>query len=73
MLIHQLSGGMWGKYEELVDDFKNATVLMERINEIYKKHTKIPPKVLKDILKRDIWFDSATCLKYGLVDEVIGE
>ena len=73
MLIHQLSGGMWGKYEELVDDFKNATVLMERINEIYKKHTKIPQKTLKEILKRDLWFDSATCLKYGLVDEVIGE
>lgn len=72
MLIHQLSGGMWGKYEELVDDFQNATVLMTRINEIYKAHTKIPAKILKNILKRDIWFDAQTCLKYGLVDEVIG-
>lgn len=72
MLIHQLSGGMWGKYEEMVDDFKNATVLMDRINEIYKTHTKIPANILKEILKRDLWFDSKTCLKYGLVDEVIG-
>lgn len=72
MLIHQLSGGMWGKYEEMIDDFKNASVLMDRINEIYKVHTKIPANILKDILKRDLWFDSKTCLKYGLVDEVIG-
>ena len=72
MLIHQLSGGMWGKYEEMIDDFKNATVLMERINEIYKAHTKIPANIVKEVLKRDLWFDSKTCLKYGLVDEVIG-
>ena len=72
MLIHQLSTGMWGKYEEIVDDYQNATVLMARIKEIYGAHTKIPSNVLKDMLKRDLWFDSKTCLKYGLVDEVIG-
>lgn len=71
MLIHQLSTGLWGKYEELVDDFKNASMFMERIQEIYKEHTKIPAKTLKEILKRDLWFDSETCLKYGLVDEIL--
>ena len=71
MLIHQLSTGLWGKYEELVDDFKNASMFMERIQEIYKTHTKIPLKTLKEILKRDLWFDSETCLKYGLVDEIL--
>jgi len=73
MLIHQLSTGLWGKYEELVDDFKNSTAFMEQIQNIYRTHTKIPTKTLKEILKRDLWFDSATCLKYGLVDEIIGE
>lgn len=71
MLIHQLSTGLWGKYEELVDDFKNASMFMERIQEIYKQHTKIPLKTLKEVLKRDLWFDSETCLKYGLVDEIL--
>lgn len=73
MLIHQLSTGLWGKYEELVDDFKNSTAFMEQIQNIYKSRTKIPSKTLKEILKRDLWFDSTTCLKYGLVDEIIGE
>ena len=71
MLIHQLSGGAWGKYEDMVDDFKNSTLFMETINQIYTEHTKIPLKTLKEMLKRDLWFDAKTCLKYGLVDEII--
>jgi ATP-dependent protease ClpP protease subunit len=73
MLIHQLSTGVWGKYEEIVDDFQNASAFMNRINEIYRAHTKIPAGTIKEILKRDLWFDSKTCLKYGLVDQIIGE
>lgn len=71
MLIHQLSSALFGKYEELVDDFENSTKLMNTIKGIYTKHTKIPDKTLKELLKRDLWLDSQTCLKYGLVDEVI--
>jgi len=71
MLIHQLSSGMWGKYEELKDDFENCKVLMSTIKNIYKQHTTIPKAKLNDILKRDLWFDARTCLKYGLVDEII--
>lgn len=72
MLIHQLSSGLFGKYQEMVDDFENSTKLMNTIQDIYKKHTKIPDKVLKDLLKRDLWLDAVTCVKYGLVDEIIG-
>jgi ATP-dependent Clp endopeptidase proteolytic subunit ClpP len=71
MLIHQLSGGAWGKYEDLVDDIKNSTLFMDTIYEIYTSNTKIPLKTLKEILKRDVWFDAKTCLKYGLVDEIL--
>jgi ATP-dependent protease ClpP protease subunit len=73
MLIHQLSSSLYGKYEEQLDDFKNSSKFMEAIVKIYKEHTKIPAKTLKEILKRDIYFDSKTCLEYGLVDEIIGE
>jgi ATP-dependent Clp protease protease subunit len=71
MLIHQLSGGLWGKYEDMVDDFNNSKMFMETIYDIYGKHTKIPEKTLKEFLKRDLWFDAKTCLKYGLVDEIL--
>lgn len=71
MLIHQLSSGMWGKFEDMKDDMQNCNLLMERIYDIYGQYTKIPKNTLKEILKRDIYFDSKTCLKYGLVDKII--
>lgn len=71
MLIHQLSTGMWGKFENLKDEMDNCSLFMNVINEIYQKYTKIPKNVLKEILKRDIYMDSKTCLKYGLVDKIM--
>ena len=71
MLIHQLSSGMWGRYEELKDDMKNCDVLMKTIKKIYMEHAKIPKSKLGQILKHDLWFDAKTCLNYGLVDEII--
>jgi len=71
MLIHQLSSGTWGKYEEIKDEMKNCDNLMKVIKNIYAKHTKIPSKELTKLLKRDLWWDAETCLKYGLIDEII--
>jgi len=71
MLIHQLSSGMWGKYQELQDDMKNSDNLMKRIKEIYQTKTKIPKSKMDDLLKHDLWWDAKTCLKYGLVDEIL--
>jgi len=71
MLIHQLSGHMWGKFEEMKDDMKNSEMLMKKIKNIYREHCSIPEDVLEGILKRDIWWDAETCLKYGLVDEIL--
>jgi len=71
MLVHQISSGMWGKYEELKDSMENCDLFMRIIKEIYEEHTKVPKKKLKEILKHDLWFDAETCLEYGLVDEII--
>lgn len=70
MLIHQLSSGMYGKYNELEDDMENNKHLMETIKAIYKEYTKVPMKKLNEILKHDLWFDSKTCLDLGLVDKI---
>ena len=71
MLIHQLTAGMWGKYEELKEEMKNNELLMKTIKNIYIEHTKIPKRQLNKILKHDLWWDAETCLKYGLVDEIL--
>ena len=71
MLIHQLSSGMWGNYESLKDQMENNDLLMETIRNIYTENTKIPKRILNQILKKDLWFDAEACLKHGLVDEII--
>jgi ATP-dependent protease ClpP protease subunit len=71
MLIHQLSAICAGTFERLEDEQENNRRLMTLIKSLYKEYTKIPMKELDGILKKDLWFDSATCLKYGLVDSVI--
>lgn len=71
MLIHQLSSGAYGKYTELEDDMENNKHLMETIKSIYKEHTRLPMKKLDEILRHDLWFDAKTCLKHGLVDDII--
>jgi ATP-dependent Clp protease protease subunit len=71
MLVHQLSSTHWGKYQELQDDMKNSDNLMNRIKAIYEERTKIPKAKMDEILKHDLWWDAKTCLRYGLVDEVL--
>ena len=71
MLIHQLSSGMWGKFEDMKDDLENSKLLMNKIRNIYEEHTKIPKNKLNEILKHDLWWDADTCLEYGLIDEII--
>ena len=71
MLIHQLSSVSWGNDEQLKDDMINNKALMKRIRDIYEQYTKIPKTKLKDVLKRDLWWDAKTCLEYGLVDDII--
>jgi ATP-dependent Clp endopeptidase proteolytic subunit ClpP len=71
MLVHQLSGLMWGKFQEMKDDMKNSEMLMKKIKNIYREHTKIPKKEMDEILKHDIWWEAEKCLEYGLIDEII--
>ena len=71
MLVHELSGLMWGKFKDMKDDMENSTMLMEKIRKIYKEHTKIPQDELDKILEHDLWWEAEKCLEYGLVDEII--
>ena len=71
MLIHQLSSNFWGKYSEFQDAKQNLDLMMDTIKNVYKKYTKVPVKKLNEILKHDLMWDAETCLKPGLVHEII--
>lgn len=70
MLIHQLSTGVYGKYEEIKDDFINDTKFMERLYALYRNHTNMNNSKIKSVLSRDIWWDMEECHQNGLVDGV---
>ena len=71
MLVHQLSSNFWGKYSEFEDEKQNLDLMMKTIKDVYKKYTKLPMKKLDEILKHDLMWDANTCLKYGLIDEIV--
>lgn len=71
MLIHQLSSASYGKFSEMEDDMENNRRIMKMIKDVYKQYTKVPMKQIDEILKHDLWFDSAKCLELGLVDQIL--
>jgi ATP-dependent protease ClpP protease subunit len=73
VLIHQLSGGYWGTYQQMTDDMKNSTYLHKKIKNLYIEYCKGKMKKdkLDELLKRDIMLNFKKCKKIGLVDELI--
>lgn len=69
-LIHQLSGGVFGKFSEMEDTMENCMNLMKFIKGFYKDHTKIPMKKLDELLKRDLFLSAEECLQFGIIDEI---
>ena len=45
--------------------------IMNIVINLYLNNTNIDEFKLKELLKKDIWLDSKTCLNYGLVDKII--
>ena len=71
MLVHQLSTVQVGNYNQLKDEMTNAEMFTKRMVDLYSKYSTMPDKIIKDILKHDLFIDSKKCLKYGLVDKII--
>lgn len=71
MLIHQLSSGFEGKFNEIRDENENINNLMSFIVRYYLENTKLNIDELRGLLKRDLWLNSEKCLSYGLVDKII--
>jgi ATP-dependent protease ClpP protease subunit len=64
---------MYGKFEELKEDFHNSEQDMKRLINIY--HSELKGKMTKnqiaDALKHDYWWDAKTCVNKGLCDEIL--
>ena len=72
MLIHQIRGGVWGKMTEFEDEMMNMKMFSKKLKKIYGENTSLSKEDLNKILKKEIEWDSKTCLEYGLVDTILG-
>lgn len=70
LLIHQLSTEFWGKFQDLQDEMANSESLMNTIKSVYKKHTSIPSKQIKSLLKREMYLSAEKCIEYNIAHAV---
>lgn len=72
LLIHQLRTGIIGTYEELVDEKNNCNQLMNKLINIYYENCnhKMNKTKIKEVLKRDIFWNSKTAIENGFVDDI---
>ena len=71
VLIHQLTTGFVGKFQDLQDENKHCEYLMKKMKELYLAHTRLKSKQLESIINREFYLTSEECLKNGLVHEIL--
>lgn len=67
ILIHQLSTGFFGKYEELVEEMENSQKLMTTIRSLYLSSTNMSEDTLNQLLKSDVVHDFNAAIDLGLI------
>jgi ATP-dependent protease ClpP protease subunit len=70
MLIHQLSGDVFGKMNEITDEYANLSELMNILKNIYMEHADFSKRKLEKLLKHDLYLNTDKILKYKLADEL---
>lgn len=71
MMIHQLSGMVWGTYEELKDDMHIRDMLMGLLVTFYSERTTMSIDTVSELLQRNSWFNAQECIERGLVDGIV--
>lgn len=71
MLIHQLSGFVWGTHEQFKDEMALQNKMMERLVAFYAKHSKVDGDAIRNMLMRDYWMDATQCVEQGFADEIL--
>jgi len=69
-LIHQLSSGVWGKMQEIKDEYANLTKLTKHLVNYYVSNTKMRKSEVEQQLQQDITWNVREVIARGMVDEV---
>lgn len=71
LMIHALSGDLYGTYSQLQDSIKMYDMEMDKIAAFYQENSKMTAGEVAELLERDSWLTPADCLRLGIVDEVM--
>jgi ATP-dependent protease ClpP protease subunit len=73
MMVHQLSGAVYGTHEEFKDEVRGQEMMMKLIRRIYEQRCQIDKKTLNEMLKRNYWLNADDALRLGFVGEIMGQ
>ena len=68
VLIHQLQTEFWGKYSDLVDEWKNSRSLMRQIHRIYQQHSSLSSARIASLLKQEVNMTCKQAIEWGFVE-----
>jgi len=72
MLIHELSGGVWGRYVDIQNEMVNIKKYMKHIIRLYlSRSNKFTKQELKILLRKDSSLSSDEALAKELVDGIV--
>ena len=67
VLIHQVSTGFWGKFNELKDEVANTEQLMGILTSLYKRKTNMRKKQITSLLDKELTLSAQDCIDNGIV------
>jgi len=70
IMVHQPSGGYYGKASDVQRHAEDIIKTKRRLNEIYARHTGQPVEVVEETLDRDYFMTAEEAKDWGLVDHV---
>ena len=70
VMIHELSGGTQGKFNDMKVDFKKLEKTHNKLAEYYVKFTGQDLSKVKADMERDYFMSALEAKEYGLIDEV---
>ena len=71
LLIHQLSGFVYGTHEKFKDEVGMQKKFMQRMIALYADRSKLTRREVREMLKRETWMTAEEALKAGLVDAIL--
>jgi ATP-dependent Clp protease protease subunit len=70
IMLHQLSSGLSGKYDDMKNNFKHTEHLHNKMMKHYVEFTGQKLNKIKKDLERDFFMTSEEAKNYGIIDEV---